>query len=259
MIHIPWHLLWQFTQRELHTRFRGSLLGLAWLWLTPLLTLLLFTLVFHGIFGMKWPGAQSQDAFSFGLFLFVGLSAYQLFAEVVNRSALLIVGQPNLVTKVVFPLWVLPSSLFGAAVGQYLASLLLLLAVIGWYQGPLWTWLWLPLVLLPFFMGIWGGALLFASLGVYVRDLGHVLGMATTAIMFLSPIFYPLSAVPESWRDWLLLNPLTLVIEPLRALLLLNQSPSLTALLALYALGLLSAAVGWWSFKRLSKGFADVI
>lgn len=259
MKHFPWHLLWQFTQRELQTRFRGSLLGMAWLWLTPLLTLSLFTLVFHGIFGMKWPGAQSQDAFSFGLFLFVGLSAYQLFAEVINRSATLIVSQPNLVTKVVFPLWILPTSLLGSSIGQYLASLTLLLLAIGLYQGASWTWLWLPIMLLPFFLAIWGGALFFASLGVYARDLGHLLGLATTALMFLAPIFYPLSAVPESWRHWLLLNPLTLIIEPMRGLLLLNQTPSVNDISVLYAVAVVCVGFGWWTFNRLSKGFADVI
>jgi len=251
--------LWQFTRRDLKARFSGSMFGWYWLWLTPLITLSLFTLVFHGIFGMKWPGASTQDAFTFALFLFAGLSSYQFFAEVINKSPSLVTSQPNLVTKVIFPLWILPTSSFFGSVVQYSVSLMLLIIVAGFYLGISWTWLWLPVILLPFLLGVWGASLIFAAIGTYVRDMTQLLGMATTAIMFLSPIFYPLSAVPESWRNWLWLNPLTLVIEPLRNALLLAEHPDLLLLAALYLLGITSLILGAWTFKQLSKGFADVL
>lgn len=256
---IPWHLLWQFTRRDIEMRFRGSMLGLAWLLLTPLLMLSLFTLVFHGIFGMKWPGVAQQSAIEFGLVLFAGLSVYQFFAEVINRAPLLIVNQPNLVNKVVFPLWILPTATTLSAAVSLGVNVLLLLIASAALTGMSVSWLWLPLLCLPVLLGVLGGAYLFAALGVYWRDLPHLLGMAVTALMFLSPIFYPLAAVPAQWQEWFMLNPLTMAIEPIRAALFQAQAPSLSSLLLLYAVGIGCLLLGSWVFSRLKQGFADVV
>lgn len=259
MFIIPWQLIWQFTKRDLSLKFHGSFVGIGWLLLTPLLTLLLFTFVFHGIFGMKWPGTHEQSAFSFALFLFVGLSVYQFFSEVINRSATLVLSQPNLVTKVVFPLWILPVTLSLSASMSLLVSLLLLLGVAAFYVGISLTWLWIPVILLPLLLGTLGGAWLFAAIGVYVRDIGQILGMSTTAMMFLSPIFYPLASVPAAWQHWFMLNPITLVVEPLRNVIMLHQSPDILWLLALYGVGIVFFGLGLISFTKLKKGFADVL
>jgi len=255
----PLHLLWQFTRRDVEMRFRGSLLGIGWLLLTPLLMLSLFTLVFHGIFGMKWPGVAQQSAVEFGLVLFAGLSVYQFFAEVMNRAALAVVNQPNLVNKVVFPLWILPTSLTLSAAVNWMVQLFILLIASALLTGVSLSWLWLPVLLLPVLLGVWGGACLFAALGVYWRDLPHLLSMAVMALMFLSPIFYPLSAVPAHWQDWFMLNPLTMAIEPIRAALFQASAPELTSLIALYGVGIASAWLGYWVFTRLKQGFADVV
>ena len=111
----------------------------------------------------------------------------------------------------------------------------------------------------PFITRLLGGAWLFAAIGVYVRDIGQVLGMTTTAMMFLSPIFYPLASVPETWRDWFMLNPLTLAVEPLRNVIMLHQSPDIVWLLALYGVGIVFFGLGLVSFAKLQKGFADVL
>lgn len=259
MLNLSAHLLWQFTQRDLMVKYQGTMLGLTWLLITPLLMLTLFTLVFHGIFGMKWPQAQSQSAIEFALFLFAGLSLFQFFSDVINRAAGLIVSQPNLVTKVVFPLWILPLAVTLASAVPWIISMLLLLFTVGFMQGLVWTWLWLPLLILPVLLSVLGAAWLIAALGVYLRDLSQLLAMLTTALMFLSPIFYPLSAVPQAWQSWFSLNPLALIIEVFRDLLVLQQAPSWQSLGLIYLLAAISMTLGWLSFRKLQRGFADVL
>jgi lipopolysaccharide transport system permease protein len=253
------HLIWQFTKRDLLARYQGSVLGLAWLLITPILMLILFTLVFHGIFGMKWPSAQTQSPIEFALFLFVGLSVFQFFADVINRSATLIISQPNLVTKVVFPLWVLPIAASLATSVSLMINIGLLLIAVTFMQGASWVWLWLPMMVLPLFIFMIGIAWLLAAIGVYLRDLSQILSMIVTALMFLSPIFYPLSAVPEAWQSWFMLNPLAVVIEQFRQVLILQLAPDMGSLVLMYLLAITIAIVGWFSFAKLQKGFADVL
>lgn len=252
-------LLRQFVVREMSSRYHGSLLGGLWWILTPLLMLAIFTLVFHGIFGMKWPGAQTSSPIEFALFLFVGLGVFQMVSEVWSKAPLLISQQPNLVTKVVFPLWILPlSSTIASALG-WLAGLMLLLMLAAWTNDVFASWLLLPFVLLPIVLIVAGTGLALAAVGVFWRDLAHIMAMSMTGLMFLSPIFYPMASVPESWQFWFNLNPLTLMIEPLREIILFGQVPSLHSWLILYVMAFISVLLGMWLFKRLKPGFADVM
>lgn len=254
------HLLWQFTRRDVVGRYRGSLLGMGWLLLSPLLLLGAFTLVFYGFFSMKWPvsatGAAQMD---FALQVFVGLILFNWSAEVINRAPVLVTGQPNLVTKVVFPLPLLPVSAVLSGAFQALVSLLLLMVVTTFLVGASVTWLALPLLLVPFSLLLMGVALWLAAFGVYLRDLAPLMALITSLLMFLSPVFYPLEQVPERWHDLYLANPLALMIIETREVLYLNTWPSLQAVATLSLEALLLGLSGLWIFRRLRGGFADVL
>ncbi|MCP1314105.1 MULTISPECIES: ABC transporter permease [unclassified Halomonas] len=259
-VHRHLHLLWQFTCRDITGRYRGSLLGLGWTLLSPLLMLGAFTLVFYGFFDLKWPvEATGTPQMDFALQVFVGLLSFNWFAEVVNRGPVLVTGQPNLVTKVVFPLPLLAFSSVLAASFQALISLLLLMLITAVLVGVKVTWLGLPLVILPFAGVLVGIALWLSALGVYLRDIGPLMALCTSVLMFLSPVFYPLSNVPEQWQGVYLLNPLALLITQLRDVIFMGAWPSPKVVSGLVIVAAVLLASGTWAFNKLRGGFADVL
>lgn len=255
-----WALLRQLLVREVLGRYRGSWLGLGWTLLTPLLMLLIYAFVFGVVLPARWPavpGVAELGLLGFALTLFAGLIVFNLFAEVLGRAPTLITSQPNYVKKVVFPLALLPLAALGAALFHALVSFGVLLAVLGLLG--LWHWqaLLLPLLLAPMLLALAGLAWLLAALGVFVRDTAQFMGMVTTALLFMSPIFYPLSALPPAMQPWLLLNPLTLPVEAVRAALIWG-TPLPWGALGWYTLVAAAVAVlGWTFFARTRPGFAD--
>ncbi|WP_169330552.1 ABC transporter permease [Vreelandella jeotgali] len=254
------YLLWQFTKRDVVSRYRGSLLGLGWTVISPLIMLSAFTLVFYGFFQLKWPVEATGSAkMDFSLQVFAGLLIFNWFAEVISRAPGLVVDQPNLVTKVVFPLPLLPWTCVLAASFQAAISMALLLVLTTFLAGASVTWLALPLVLLPYIVLMSGAAMWLSALGVYLRDLAPLTAVLTSILMFLSPIFYPLSQVPEKWQPLYLCNPLALLITQMRDVVFMHQWPSVTALAGLYLLAAVVLASGYWLFQKLRGGFADVL
>lgn len=251
-------LLKQLAWREIASRYRGSVLGLSWPFLAPLLMLAIYSFVFGTVFQARW-GLPGESTLDFALTLFAGLIVFNFFAECLGRAPGVIAAQPNLVKKVVFPLELLPLAIVLAALFHAGASTLILIAALA-AQGALSaSALWLPLVWLPFVLMVAGLSWILAALGVFVRDLGQAIGMATTALLFLSPVFYPASALPERLRSWLFLNPLTVPIEQSRAVLSFGEAPSVTALCVYGLLALAVAALGLALFRRVRPGFADVL
>jgi len=252
-------LILQMVKREVIGRYRGSFLGLLWSFVNPVLMLTIYTFVFGFVFKARW-GQSDTDKYEFALVLFAGLIVFNLFSECISRAPGLILSNVNYVKKVVFPLEILPWIALGSALfhtGISLGVLLLFLAILG--HGFSWTMLYLPVVLLPFLLLIIGLSWLLASLGVFIRDVGQLIGMALTVLMFMSPIFYPLSALPESIRPYLLLNPLTFVVEQVRNILLWGLQPD-WRYLAIYSLvSLVIAWLGLLFFEKTRKGFADVL
>lgn len=250
------NLIAQFVQRDVAVRYRGSFLGWFWLVATPLLTLLIYTFVFGEILGARWAHA-SQGAFA--LHLYSGLIAFGFFSEVVLRAPKLIAEQPNLVKKTVFPLEVLGWVGIGGALVSLVVNTGVLVAV-ALFMGRLqFTALAAPLVIvvtLPMLLGV---SWFLAALGVYVRDTAHVVGMGMTMLMFLSPVLYPISAVPERFRAALQFNPLTWPIESFRAAMLDGQLPAAGYGLAYFACGLVVAGLGLAWFRITRNGFADVL
>lgn len=254
------YLLWQFTKRDVAARYRGSILGLGWTLLSPLLMLAAFTLVFYGFFELKWPqettGTGSMD---FALQVYVGLIAFNWFAEVANRGPTLITTQPNLVTKVVFPLPLLSWSCMLAAAFQALISLSLLMLISLVLVGPSWAWLALPMVVVPFAFILVGMALWLSALGVYLRDIAPFMALSTSLLMFLSPVFYPAATVPEQWQSLYLLNPLAWLITELRGMLYAGDMPGWEYATGMLLVGVALCLSGRWVFNRVKGGFADVL
>lgn len=254
-------LILQMTVREVAGRYRGSFLGLAWSLFNPILMLTVYTFVFSVVFKSRWgtnPAGENKSEFA--VILFVGLIVYGFFAEVINRAPGLIVSNVNYVKKVVFPLEILPIVTMAAALFHSLVSTFVLLVAFVLLNGFLhWTVVLIPLVVLPLIVLVVGLAWLLASLGVFLRDLAQTISIITMVFMFLSPIFYPVTALPEKFRTWFMLNPLTFVIEETRAVAIFGQMPNWTGL-ALYFVGACIVAwVGYAWFQKTRKGFADVI
>ena len=255
-------LIRQMTWREVLGRYRGSLFGLAWSFFNPILMLLVYTFVFSGVFKARWvvDGDVQASHTQFALVLFVGLIINGLFAEILNRAPSLVLGNVNYVKKVVFPLDILPVVTAGAAVFHGLVSTGVLVVAILLVNGSLpWTAVFAPLVMVPLVVLALGFAWFLASLGVYLRDVGQTIGILTTVLMFLAPVFYPTAALPEFIRPWLLLNPLTLVIEQARDVLIWGRLPSWRDLLIYSGVAVTCAWLGYVWFQRTRKGFADVL
>jgi lipopolysaccharide transport system permease protein len=252
-------LIVQLTKRDVLGRYRGSMMGLAWSFFNPLIMLTVYTFVFSVVFKARWSVA-GEDKINFAIILFVGLIVYGLFAECINRAPGLILSNSNYVKKVVFPLEILPSVALGSALFHAGVSLAVLLAaqlVIN--QRLPWTVVIFPVILLPLLLATMGFAWLLSALGVYVRDIGQTTTIFTTILMFLSPLFYPVSALPKRYQLWIHLNPLTFIIEEGRNVLIFGKTPNWIGLGVALAMGLVLSAVGFWWFQKTRKGFADVI
>jgi lipopolysaccharide transport system permease protein len=246
-------------RREIDARFRGTFGGVAWYVLNNLALLALYTLVFGIVFDVRWPGARGGTG-DFALRLFVGLILFNLVSENLVRAPTLIVGNANYVKKIVFPLEVLPivavgATLFNAAIA--FAVLLTVMLLLGHPFHP--TILLAPLVLVAVLPWLLGASWILASLGVFVRDIGQVLPLVSTALLFLSPVFFPRDALPPLLQVAMLLNPLSAPIEAARDLVLAGRLPPLLPLVALTAGGLVLAAIGLKWFRLSKRGFADVL
>lgn len=246
-------------KREVLGRYRGSAMGLLWSFFNPVFMLAVYTFVFSVVFKARWSGGGESKT-EFALVLFSGLIFFNLFAECINRAPGLVLSNANYVKKVVFPLEILPfvgllSSLFHSAIslGVWLFAYLVLFGI------PHSTALYLPLILLPFILFIMGLSWALASLGVYLRDVAQFIGLITTVLMFLSPIFYPATALPEAYRHLLYLNPLTPVIEQTRAVLYFGVSPDFSMLVVYWTATFIIAWLGFAWFQKTRKGFADVL
>jgi lipopolysaccharide transport system permease protein len=253
-------LVLQLVKRDVLGRYRGSMLGVGWSLLHPIFMLAVYTFVFSFVFRIRWEGGIGDSKLEFAIVLFCGMIVYTIFAESFTRSPGLIVAQPSFVKKVVFPLEVLPvvtvlAALVHAAIS--FAVLLALMMAVG--RAPAATGLLVPVVLAPYVFFCLGVAWCLSALGVYLRDIGQVAQVLVTALMFLSPLFYPVSALPEALRPFFLLNPLTFPIEATRAVLLFGRAPDALALGAYTAFALASAWAGFAIFQRARRGFADVV
>lgn len=254
-------LIVALVQREVVGRYRGSMMGLLWSMLNPLLMLMVYTFVFSVVFKARWPSAAGRDQpGQFAAALFVGLIVHGIFAEVVNRAPSLVLSNVNYVKRVVFPLEILPLIAMGSALFHASVSAAVLLVGILLLQGTISaTALLFPLVLFPLTLMTLGFAWGLASLGVFLRDVGQIVGTLTAVLLYLSPVFFPISAVPAFLQPWMHLNPLTFVIEEARAVLIWGEPLHWLGWGAYSLASVVVAWVGFAFFQKTRNGFADVL
>jgi len=253
-------LLWQFTQRAIELRHKGSHLGLIWSILQPLLMLGLYVLVFGYIFGGSFDVLPNETPVDFALGIFLGLTLFHFVAEAFAIAPNLIVSNPNFVKKVVFPLAVLPASAVGTAAFHLMISLgLVFIGVIFFGQGLALTAFWLPLIIVPLVLISLGLTFAISALGVFWRDLSQLAQFLTLSLMYGSAIFFPASQVPPAIWEFLRFNPLLLSTELARDALLWHRPLNLTHLGYVWVFGFVSLFVGMTIFRRLRPAFADVL
>lgn len=235
-------------------------MGLIWSFAHPLLMLGVFTLVFGGIFKARW-GTDGQDSTTdFALILFIGLIVHAVFAECINRAPTLILSNANLVKKVVFPLEIFPLVAMGSTLFHAGVSILVWLLFFAFVKAQLhWTLFFIPLVLLPLVLLAIGVAWFFAATGVFIRDISQVTGIISSVLLFLSPIFYPASILPEPYRRLISLNPLTIPVEQARNVMMWGRLPDFAALFAYTTVALVICFLGLLWFQRTRRAFADVL
>lgn len=252
-------LISSLIRRDVASRYRGSALGMVWAILNPLLMLLIYTFVFSQVFRMRW-GSDASNPSDFALMLFAGMLIFNFFSECVNRAPTAITAAPNLVKKIVFPVETQAWVVVGSGLFQSIISLFILLIAYGLMKGPPpWTVVFIPLVFVPLVLMVLGIVWLLSSLGVYLRDIGQLVGHVVMMTMFLSPLFYPVTAIPESFRSLFYLNPMTFLMGESRKVLILGELPNWAAL-GLFTLGSACfASAGFWWFQRTRRGFADVL
>lgn len=253
-------LILQMARREIVARYRGSVMGVFWSLLNPLLMLVVYTFVFSVVFKARWHTGAQQSHTDFAIILFVGVIVHTLFSEVAGRAPSLILGNPSYVKRVVFPLEILPvvsllSALFQAGVSMVVLLVALLIMEGGIpLTAPLIVVVWLPLLLFSLGASWW-----LAALGVYVRDIAQAIGVVLTIMLFVSPAFFSIEAIPEAMRPWVKLNPLTLPMVQSRDVLIWGNQPDWTEW-GMFTAGMaLFAWLGFVWFQSIRKGFADVL
>jgi lipopolysaccharide transport system permease protein len=245
---------------EVLSRYRNTLLGMLWALINPLVMLMVYAFVFGHIFKVRFPDQGADSTYGYGIVLFSGLILHVLFAETLGRAQGVVLENRSYVKRVIFPLEVLPVIVLLTSLFHAFVSLLVLVAVMvaGGHLPPV-TVLLLPVVWLPFLMLTLGLALFFASLGVFLRDLGQILGFVMTILLFASPILFPVALMPEFAKPWIALNPLTVPVEQTREVLLWGRMPDWAALARYAAVGVAALWAGGFWFVRSRKGFADVL
>jgi lipopolysaccharide transport system permease protein len=254
------NLIGQLVKREIQSRYRGSILGILWSFVNPLMLLCVYTLVFGVIFQSRWSQHPSQRLSGFAVVLFCGLVAFNIYSECLVRAPGVVLNSPNFVKKVVFPLEALPVVLIGTAMFHGLISLSVLIAGHLLLGGRLhWTLLLTPIAALPLLLLTMGLSWLLASLGVFVRDIGQAVSVLVQMSMFVTPIFYPLELLPPAYRRWMVLNPLAAAIDDLRRVVLWGTPPDWPRFLLWLGGSGLVCFCGFAWFRMTKHAFADVV
>lgn len=265
---LVWRPLWELpgrfelirslTGRELAARYRGSALGVVWAMLTPAVMISIYTFIFAGIFGARF--GERGTAWDYALYLFCALLPWTAFQDSLQVSSNVIVTHANLVKRVVFPLEALPvAQVLAALATQMLGTVVLLAATLVIRREVHASLLWLPALVLPQLILMLGAAWLVASLGVFLRDTGQVVGLLLVAWMFLTPIIYPEQIVPARYQSFINANPFTPLVRNYRRIILEGAPPDWAGLAYFTGFALAVFVCGYWWFAKTRKNFADVI
>jgi lipopolysaccharide transport system permease protein len=254
------YLLWQLTRRNLQTQYRGSWLGMVWSLLTPLVMLGVYTFVFSVVFQSRWGDGTAVGQLDFALNLFASLTAFNLLGQSLTSAPGMILAAPNYVKRVVFPLEALPVARFCASLVEMGLGFAVFFVVAFIARGSLpWTIVLLPAALAPLALWSLGCAFFLAALGVFIRDMQNIINLSMTVLMFMSAVFFPLSAVPPGWRNALCFNPIVPILEDVRRVCLQGLAPQWPAWSLTTLTGMLVAMAGLAWFMKLKTSFADVL
>lgn len=236
-------------------------MGFSWAFITPLMMLCVYSLVFVGVFESRWPGLEQAGKVAYSFQLFCGLMVFNVFSDVIGRAPGLVVDQPNLVKKVVFPLEILPFVSIGSAFFHFFISFFVLTVCCFIFFNSISLFIFLiPLILVPLTLMLLGLSLIVSALGVYLRDISVVIGVFINLMMFLSPVFYSTKVLKGVFSEFILYNPLTFPIESVRSIFFSAQ-PYIdwgSWFVSLF-IGLLVSAFGAFFFSRAREGFSDVL
>ncbi|MDB4285609.1 ABC transporter permease [bacterium] len=252
-------LIWQLTQREVLKRYRGSILGLTWSILNPLVLMMIYATIFSLVLNMKWSADRSTFG-EFALMLFCGLIPFEFMGEVLGGSTQVITRSPNYVRRIAFPVEILPCVEIGSAVIHSAIKIVILLCGIWFLMEEFhWTFLLLPFLWTPFLLLSLAFSLFVAGAGVFIRDLQHLVGLVMSGLFFLTPIFYPASMVPEKLQWILLVNPIAYLAANTRIVCVEGLLPNWKTWVLFNAVGslLLLVVAGW--FQLIRKRFSDVL
>lgn len=265
-------LIFQLTRRDVAQRYRGSVFGLAWAFITPVFMLSIYTFVFGIVLKARWQeqagmiveaDGGAMGLARFAIVIYCGLIIFEIFSISVSRAVGSIYTNPNYVKRVVFPLYILPLSIFlstllHGAINMLILTALSLLA----FKGVHWPVIFLPLILLSLSLLTFGLSLIVAALGVFFRDLSLGIGLVLQALFFMSPVFYSVRQIPQrlQWMSAIMhLNPLTVIIEESRRMIVWGQAPNWTRLGLTTLVGLAVCLGGAAFFSRCKRYFADAL
>ena len=252
-------LLWQFTRRSIELQHKGSALGIVWMLLSPLLLFGVYAFVFLVVFDGRYGVVPNETRLDFAIGLFLSLTLVQMVQDTMAAAPTTILQNPNYVKKVVFPLEILPLVVFSAAFFRCLIALMLVLVTVA-VAGPglrATAW-WLPIIVLLFALFSVGVAWILAALGVFLRDLGPFMQFFTQILTFMSGVFYSLNRLPGTFA-FLRFNPIMVVIESSRNVVLWHIAPTSGDLIYLGVVGGLTCLAGHVLFSALKPVFADVV
>lgn len=246
------------SRRDILQRYQGSLFGLLWTLLTPLIMLAIYTFIFSVVFKAKWGGVD--DKFQFSMLLFSGLIIFNCFSDIISRAPTLIINYASYVTKVIFPIEILPFVITISAIFNFILSFIIWLVFYITLIGlPSIYIVFVPLLMIPFILMCNGLAWILSSIGVYIRDVSQLVTLVVSALMFMTPIFYPITALPEQYQFYLHLSPITTVVELFRSLAIYGEMPSIKMLAVYTSSSIAIYCLGFMWFNKTSKGFSDVL
>lgn len=242
-------------------KYKGSFLGVFWSFITPLLMLAVYTFIFSVVFKARWGIEQSDNKFEFAMIIFSGLIIYNIFNETISKSTTIILSNVNYVKKVIFPLDILPfTTLLSSLINALFSMVVLVIGILIFVPDWNFTGLIISLVyLLPISLFSLGFAYIVSSIGVYIRDLTYTVGVLLNVLFYVTPIFYPISLVPEFMHPIMNLNPLTYVVEGFRNAVFAGEPPNVVSFLLFTFGGYIFMLLSVLLFRKLKRGFADVI
>ncbi|MFJ4289065.1 ABC transporter permease [Cupriavidus sp. NPDC089707] len=248
------------TKREVIGRYQGSVMGVLWSFLNPLCMLLVYTFVFSIVFQSHWGKESAGNKGSFALILFSGLITFSVFSEAISRAPGLVTSNVNYVKKVVFPLEILPIVSLASVIFHVAISFAILLFAFLVIEGvPPPTVILFPVILVPLIFFVLGVSWVLASIGVYLRDVQQTMTLLVTVTMFMTPIFYPLEALPVRFRHYLEYNPMAYFVEEARRVLVFGLQPHWSAFVLALMLSFGVAYIGYVWFQKTRSGFSDVL